>query len=653
MSDVPSTGRASRRSPWNLDRGRKSGEMGYLPGLDGVRALAVIGVLLYHADVTGTKGGFFTGFAGGFLGVDVFFVLSGFLITTLIVEEFARSGRINFRQFYLRRARRLLPAAFLMLAVVAVIAAFFYHDAAQSVRTDGLASLLYVTNWWFIFQEHSYFTSWDNSLLQHLWSLAVEEQFYLIWPVAAFLLLKWRGRKAVFITALVLSIASTIWMFYVVTSQGLLQPGADPSRAYFGTDTHVLGLLLGAAMAMVWRPGRLKQTLNAGAQMMITFIGFASLAAIIWIFIGVPESSHWLYQGGFLAISFIVCLLIAGASHPGAPFGKILGAQPMRWFGQRSYGLYLWHWPIFLLLQPVEDIPIQGVWNFLLRMAITCGVAELSYRFVELPIRRGAIGRTWKNWRATPRGERRVTAPQAAITAVIALLTLGVTGVALAAAPAPMNLADDYFQGRTSLTVTKAPSTTSPVTTAPTDDPTSAPTKKPSGGSSSPVAPTTSKPTKNANGVLTAIGDSVMLGVGPTLIGQVKGAQVDAAVSRQSWEVLDVIQNLKRDGLLAPIVVIHSGTNGEITEDELRNMLEILSDRDRVVIININVPRTWMDGNNAMIARVVPDYPNAVIADWYSASIDHPEYFVPDGTHPQWPGGIKAFVNLIRETAGV
>ncbi|MSW86372.1 MAG: acyltransferase family protein, partial [Actinobacteria bacterium] len=538
MSDVPSTGRASRRSPWNLDRGPKSGEMGYLPGLDGVRALAVIGVLLYHADVTGTKGGFFTGFAGGFLGVDVFFVLSGFLITTLIVEEFARSGRINFGQFYLRRARRLLPALFLMLAVVAVIAAFFYHDSAQSVRTDGLASLLYVTNWWFIFQEHSYFTSWGTSLLQHLWSLSVEEQFYLIWPAIAFVLLKWRGRKAVFVTALVLSIASTIWMFYVVTSQGLLQPGADPSRAYFGTDTHVMGLLLGAAMAIVWRPGRLKQTLNAGAQMTITFIGFASLAVIIWIFIGVPESSHWLYQGGFLAISFIVCLLIAGASHPGAPFGKIFGAQPMRWFGQRSYGLYLWHWPIFLLLQPVEDIPIVGVWNFVLRMALTCGVAELSYRFFELPIRRGVIGRTWKNWRATPRGERRVTAPQAAITAVIAILALGVTGVALAAAPAPMNLADDYLKGRTSVSITKAPTPTTPAATTPTDDPTSASSTDPSGGASSSDKQTSAKPTKNANGVLTAIGDSVMLGVEPTLIGQIKGAQVDAQVSRQAWEVL-------------------------------------------------------------------------------------------------------------------
>ncbi len=647
---MPSTGRASRRTPWNLDRGSKSGEMGYLPGLDGIRALAVIGVLLYHADVTGTKGGFFTGFAGGFLGVDVFFVLSGFLITTLIVEEFARSGRINFGQFYLRRARRLLPALFLVLAVVAVIAAFFYHDAAQSVRTDGLASLLYVTNWWFIFQEQSYFTSWDNSLLQHLWSLAVEEQFYLIWPVIALVLLKWRGRKAVFITALALSIASTVWMFYVVTSQGLLQPGADPSRAYFGTDTHVMGLLLGAAMAIVWRPGRLKQTLNSGAQMAITFIGFASLVTIIWIFIGVPESSHWLYQGGFLAISFIVCLLIAGASHPGAPFGKILGAQPMRWFGQRSYGLYLWHWPIFLLLQPVEDIPITGVWNFLLRMALTCGLAELSYRFVELPIRRGAIGRTWKNWRATPRGQRRVTMPQAAITAVIALVTLGVTGVALAAAPAPMNLADDYLKGRTSVSITKAPA---PTSTPPTDEPTSAPSKKPSGGASSSDKPTSAKPTKNSNGVLTAIGDSVLLGVEPTLIGQIKGAQVDAAVSRQSWEVLDVIQNLKRDGLLAPIVVIHSGTNGEIAESELRTMLDLLADRDRVVVVNNNVPRPWMDANNAMINRVVPDYSNAVIADWYAASIDHPEYFVEDGTHPQWPSGIKEFVKLIRDAAGV
>ena len=633
-----STSPITDRQPWHLDRGRKAGEMGYIPGLDGIRAIAVLGVLLYHGDVSFVQ--------GGFLGVDVFFVLSGFLITTLIAEEFTRTGRINFGKFYLGRARRLLPALLLMLLVVGVIAAVFYRDSAYAFRQDALASLFYVTNWWYIFSDASYFEAIGRpAFLQHLWSLAVEEQFYLIWPAITLLLLRWRGRKGVFYVALIGSLVSTAWMITLSFTHGFPLE-ADPSRAYFGSDTHIMGLLLGAALAMVWRPGRLSTRLSVGAKAIVIFVGVAALAGVLWFYLEVGEYSAFLYRGGFFVLSAVVCVLIAAASHPGAPFGAILGAQPMRYIGQRSYGLYLWHWPIFVITRPVLDVPLEGVWNFGLRMGLTFLVAELSYRYVEIPIRRGAIGNFIKRWKSADPSERSHLGLRVLVGSSVVVALLALVGAGLATAkPAEQQIPNDVAAaigiadgGPTEILI----------------DDTAQPSPAPSGSGSAPAPDLSAQglPT-NDNGTVTAIGDSVMLGVSSQLIDKIPGTKVDAEVSRQASGVLERVQKLHDKGLLAPTVVIHTGTNGILSEDELREMLDILSDRARVVVVNTNVPRPWMKPNNETIAAVVPDYPNAVIADWYSVSVDNPEYFVSDGTHPQWPDGIKAFVREIMRGVGV
>ena len=629
------------RQPWHLDRGRKAGEMGYLPGLDGVRALAVLGVLLYHGDLTWMQ--------GGFLGVDVFFVLSGFLITSLITEEFERTGRINFGKFYLGRARRLLPALLLMLFVVGLVAAIFYRESAYAFRQDALASLLYVTNWWYIVADQSYFEAIGRpAFLQHLWSLAVEEQFYLIWPAIAFVLLKWRGRRAVFYVAIGAALISTAWMIALSLRNGYPLE-ADPSRAYFGSDTHVMGLLLGAALAMVWRPGRLSRHLTAGAKAIITALGVFALLGVVWFYLQVGEYSPFLYRGGFFVLSAIVCVLIAAASHPGVPFGPILGAQPMRYIGQRSYGLYLWHWPIFVITRPGLDVPVTGAWNFALRMALTFLVAELSYRFVEIPIRRGAIGAFVKRWKSSDSAERGYLTRRVLLgTGVgVAALTLVVAGLATAK-PADEQVPEDVAAaigiadgGPTEILIDEDPA------------PSPAPSGSPGSSADSDKQKVSSQGlAMNANGAVTAIGDSVMLGVAEELMRKIDGTRVDAEVSRQAGGVLDRVQRLHDKGVMAPTVVIHTGTNGIITEEQLREMLDILSDRERVVLVNTNVPRPWMKPNNRLIESVVADYPNAVIADWYSVSVDNPEYFVSDGTHPQWPSGIKAFVREIMRAVG-
>ncbi|MEZ5116141.1 MAG: acyltransferase family protein [Candidatus Nanopelagicales bacterium] len=656
---------APTRVPWNLDRGRPAGEMGYLPGLDGIRAIAVLGVLLYHADLTWIE--------GGFLGVDVFFVLSGFLITSLLLEEFDRRGTIDFKRFYIRRARRLLPALFLVLAVVSVMAAFFYRDAAPSVRTDVPAAFFYVTNWWYIAADQSYFEFIGRpAMLQHLWSLAVEEQFYLIWPLVVFGALRWRGRSAVRIVAVVGAVLSTVWMAWLSIRNGYPEL-ADPSRVYFGADSHAMGLLVGAAMATAWRPGRLKQKLAPGGAAVVTGVGIAALLAVGWIYLNVGEFSNALYRGGFLVIAVVVAVLIAAASHPGAPFGRWLGTQPWRYIGERSYGLYLWHWPIFVVTRPDLDIPVEGVWNLLLRLGLTFGVAELSYRYVELPIRHGAIGRFMARWKESDHQTRDIYRRRALVSVGLTVACVTLVGAGLATAPkadengglasdvaAAIGVADG---GPTSVSLDDpqpagagevvddgaGPADGGDTDAGPTQDPS---TEAGSGSGSGASAEPDARVTKNRNGRLSAIGDSVLLGARVTLQRVIDMTGVDAEVGRQAGGVLARIETLQSQGKLAPTVMIHTGTNGIITESQLRDMLEALDNRQRVVVVNVNVPRRWMDPNNEVIEKVVPDYPNAVIADWKSVSEGHPEYFVSDGVHLTGDG-MKAYAKLVKQVAGL
>ncbi|MGA1215995.1 MAG: acyltransferase family protein, partial [Candidatus Nanopelagicales bacterium] len=513
----------------------------------------------------------------------------------------------------------------------------------------------YVTNWWYIFSDTSYFEAIGRPpFLAHLWSLAVEEQFYLLWPAVVWLLLRWRGRGAVFYVAIAGALASTAWMAFLAITNGYPQE-ADPSRAYFGSDSHIMGLLLGAALAMVWRPGRLSTRLTVGAKAVITTIGIVALLTVIWFFWAVGEYSNFIYRGGFLVLSAVVCVLIAAASHPGAPFGRMLGAQPMRYIGQRSYGLYLYHWPIYVITRPDLDIPLDGPALLGLRLGLTFLVAELSYRYVEIPIRRGAIGAFMARWRGADPDERAYLGRRVLASSGVAIAALGLMGAGLATAkpadqeiPADVAAAIGIDDGGPTEILIDEPSV------APSPGATGAPEPEPDPSQAQqPEAPSADGLPTNGNGAVTAIGDSVMLGVASQLMGKIDATKVDAEVSRQASGVLERVQRLSKKGLLAPTVVIHTGTNGVVTEDQLREMLDILSDRERVVVVNTNVPRPWRKPNNELIEAIVPEYPNAVIADWFSVSKDNPEYFVSDGTHPQWPSGIKAFVREVMRAVGM
>jgi len=600
-----------------------------MPALDGLRALAVVAVLLYHADVSFVP--------GGFLGVDVFFVLSGFLITALLLRELGRRGRIGFGAFYLGRARRLFPALFVLLLVVALAAAFVVRDAASTVRTDLLAAVGYVANWWFVVKESSYFEGLGRPpMLQHLWSLSVEEQFYLLWPAVVLLAYRWRRVRGVFIVAGVGALASTLLMAWLSVRGGYPVPN-DPSRVYFGTDTHAMGLLAGAALACVWQtwqPDGVR--LTERGRIALEVAGLVGLSGVVAAFLAVEEYSTALYRGGFLVLSVGTAALVAAISQPETQLSRLFAWAPLRWVGERSYGIYLWHWPVFLVTRPGLDLPWDGGWLLAARIGLVVGIAELSYRYVEMPIRNGALARAWRSWTQRPAAQARRRGIGAALGATTAAVLLAATVNGLVHAPS----ADSSALARELERIGS---------TLPTELPTDGPTGGPNGTADPPPTPTGTATAAAGPAVpalmappaavpvvvqpVTAVGDSVLLGAAPAMLAQFRAVVIDAHISRQPREVFDEVRTLKKAGRLAAVVVVHAGTNGLVTTKDLSALLTDLKDRTRVVLMNTAADRSWRAYSDRSFALVVPHFPNVVLVDWNALSAGHRDWFVSDGVH--------------------
>jgi peptidoglycan/LPS O-acetylase OafA/YrhL len=385
--------------------------LGYLPGLDGLRALAVLAVLFYHADLLWLP--------GGFLGVEVFFVVSGYLITSLLLSEYRSHNQIDLKQFWMRRARRLLPAVYILIFSVLVYSVIFLPDEVASLRADALSAFTYVTNWYLIFAQKSYFESMGRpSLLQHLWSLAVEEQFYLLWPLLFALVLTRVNARVALLLLMIGATVSALWMGFQYV------PDADPSRIYYGTDTRAAGLLIGAALAFVWMPrseGNDSRIRRWSLEVVGIFAFVGLIAANLWL----DEYNPFLYQGGMLLVGGATALVIAAVVNPLSPLlGPILSVGVLRWIGQRSYSLYLWHWPVFMLTRPQLDVTIDG-WQLLaVRLAATFVLAEVSFRFIETPFRQDLLGKIWNAWKQSG-GARRWTYSFAGACVLAALLVGG------------------------------------------------------------------------------------------------------------------------------------------------------------------------------------------------------------------------------------
>jgi peptidoglycan/LPS O-acetylase OafA/YrhL len=382
-----------------------------------VRALAVGAVLVYHLGTTGDSTHILK---GGYLGVDVFFVLSGYLITSLLIVEARQTGRISIKKFYIRRAKRLFPAVFALLAVVALVVIIWLPDQGRQLRSDLLAAIGYATNWWLIFEDASYFGNGDRPrLLTHLWSLSVEEQFYLLWPLVMILFARSKAKRPTMLVVLGLGILAS-----TVIGILLYDPWADPSRVYFGTDTRALAPLLGAALAVAARPWRYgdRQSVSVGLDV----AGIAALAALGATAVLLEDNSPVLYRGGFLGIAALGAVLVLAAGHPGTTLGQALGTQPMRWLGERSYAIYLWHWPVFVLTRPGLDVPLTGWADIALRVGLTLILADLSYRLIERPIRKP--GYFLVNPQPAHRAKE-VTWPVLRTAMVVVLSTVAVTTV--------------------------------------------------------------------------------------------------------------------------------------------------------------------------------------------------------------------------------
>ncbi len=367
----------------------------YMPGLDGLRAIAVLAVIAFHLG--------FEWAPGGLLGVGIFFTLSGYLITDILLSQLARRGHIRLGKFWLARARRLLPALFAMLIVVVAWVTIFGPAQPQQFRDAVIANAFYVGNWQLILGDVSYFARFaPPGPLNHLWSLAIEEQFYIFWPFILLIGVKLvheaplpsgvRPRLA--IVALGLAIVSAILMAI------LYAPSLDPSRVYYGTDTRASELLFGAALAMVWPSRKLSRRISSGARNTLDGLGVVGLLAIALMIWQTDQYSSFLYRGGFVLLSIATVMVLAPLAHPGCRLGPILGWKPLVWVGVRSYGIYLWHFPIIVLTTPGGIANGREPLRAALQVVAILGISALSWHYLEEPIRHGALGRSWRRLRA-------------------------------------------------------------------------------------------------------------------------------------------------------------------------------------------------------------------------------------------------------------
>ena len=643
----------------------------YLPGLDGLRALAVIAVMIYHADPSWLP--------GGFLGVEVFFVISGYLITLLLMAERERDGRINLGAFWMRRARRLLPALFAVMVALAIWTTIAKPEALGKVRGDLIAGFFYVSNWFQIWVGAGYASSGDFAPLRHLWSLAVEEQFYLVWPLVMAVVLRGGTRR---VARPVLWMLGVVAAVTVVTSLAVhggpigecsITPEAywtfgdrciaKADALYLSTITRSTGLLLGAVMAMLWRPVAVMRGPMARRGLLLDLIavlGLVGLALVATRYHFVIDdrvaeatvADTGLFRGGFALTGLATVAVIAAIAHRRSLTGRLLGVSPLLWVGTRSYGLYLYHWPIYQIIRGVAGRALS-LWQFAFAMIVTVAVAEASYRFLETPIRRGDLGERWRRFRhRAAAGPRRIATVAVALVVVLSL----VSGVRVATADLELNeIEQSILVGSSSVTDISELLADSPVTAttvsepAPINEGDAGVASDPTGEATTTVPPISVAPAREPIPYL-AIGDSVMLGAAPILAE--RGYTVNAQQSRQMKDTVPFMQQLRDASVFGQAVVVHLGTNGYFSEETLDAFLEPLSEVP-VIMLTVRGDLAWRDHNNDILkARDAEADDNLIVIDWEAESRNCVgECFAGDGIHLAADGQIF-YANLIRDVTG-
>ncbi|WP_127593342.1 acyltransferase family protein [Paenibacillus lautus] len=719
----------------------------YMPGLDGLRALALIGVMGYHWNF---------GFAGGgFLGVSLFFVLSGYLITDILASQWHHQRRIDLKDFWIRRFRRLLPAMLLMLFFLVVWVTLFDRSRLAALRSEVLGAVTYISNWQFIFQQQSYFESFGPpSPLGHFWSLAVEEQFYLLWPLIMLAVLKLFPRRGQLFTFIAAGAAISALAMAVI-----YQPGDDPSRVYYGTDTRAFGLLIGAGLAVVWPSWKLSTHVSRATRRRLNVTGAAAMLIILSMMWQVDRYDSFLYQGGMFLFSLAAAVLVAVLAHPGASISRLLSWKPLLWIGVRSYGIYLWHYPVMILTSPASGTGDLSLPQVALQIAASVLLAALSWKYVEEPIRHGGLKKLWFKARSI---RRRSISLRGWVVSLSSLMLIGIfcSGMMSSVSSArtvgdiaamlnldPALEEPDQTQGGEPGTMEPPQGQTPPpvgtngnITPPPTDTKQPGVVKKPdsedspdqmpfpdgatgsgdndagrnkepdhpagnetdnedeqtNAGSTIPDKADSEKtipdqpnedkagkpsedkadmpdPSKDAatettgkesnhtkptnkpqnppvsKSAITAIGDSVMLGVSPYLEKSLPGIHIDAVIGRQMRQADDLIPAMKTQNRIdGGIIIIGLGTNGAFSKKDLDSLLRPLDTAKQILLINTRVPRDWEQNVNGMLAKAVAENPKVTLVDWYSASKDHPEYFRSDGVHLE-PEGAEAYTSMLLQ----
>ena len=576
-----------------------TGQIGvrHIASIDGLRAIAVTAVVLYHLGISWIP--------GGFLGVDLFFVISGYVITRLILDSINQSSALDLRAFYAARLRRIYPGFIFMVICTIIFIGVWAPEAIKRFLVDLPYAITGTINWFLVARHQDYFEAIGRPpLLQHTWSLAVELQFYLIWPIILLTILKYFGKKNIARIALVIAIVSGITLIFV--SLRLDQANAQQiSHIYFGTDTHSLGLFLGSALAVSWIPQNLSADIAKRAQDVVDGIGVVGLLGLISTFLFIDEANASLYRIAFPLAGIFGCLVIISLVHPASRFAPIISTAPFRWVGQRSYGIYIWHWVIFQMTRPSVDLTGQSWALYLARVLLVLALADISLRWVEIPFRQGVV----QNWFRGMKYRSSKVALRQRLSVLLSVITvLAITSsIAVQAINKTNQLAKDA------------------ATVASADNQIQADLGSTTG--------------------LWVTGDSVILGIRSKLESKEHISLINARVGRQAPELLAVMR-VDQTSVPSSPIIFNLGNNNALSEKTVTEIFEVIKNQPQIIVVNTAVPRPWRDNNNLIISKVAALYPNIKLVDWGQISTGRPELFAPDGVHLS-PAGSDVYVDLV------
>lgn len=609
----------------------------YITGLDGIRTLAVLGVIIYHL--------FPSQLPGGYLGVTIFFVVSGYLITDLLNQEWIQYGRIDIWGFYKRRFQRLYPALIILLVSASTYIVLFQQDLLKNLRAIIWSSLLYVNNWWQISNNLSYFDNFGSpSPFTHIWSLAVEAQFYLIWPFMCIIFFH-MNRSAVK--------ASRMITLLAIVSAGLMAwmyvPGVDPTRIYYGTDTRMFSILIGCWLAFRWPSSLLAEQTTRLTRWGINLSGLVALGYLIYAFFTMHFDNPFLYRGGMVLVSIAAAVLVAAVVHPAAYMNRFMTNPVFSWVGTRSYGIYLYQLPVMVFYDAkITDVNDNSFINILIEIALILVLSELSYRLFERPLRRVS----WADVKQYAHDFFRFKQLKfKRFSFFLAIFLMTMTGYALKMEPATTPHEPSALEKHLTETEAREKETSGEKSSSDNNDALEQTPQVDENGNIIPDKNSKLTPEQKAftkTMPLTAIGDSMALDSLPTLSETFPKIDMDAAVGRQLYVTPQIITNLMQSRGIQDNVLMILGTNGSFTEEQFSNVMDLLGHR-HVYWVNVRVPTgRWQNDVNNMLDKMTKKYSNLTVIDWYDASEGQPTWFYEDKVHPN-PEGQVHFSDIITD----